>query len=94
MAHLFARYLEILPLFFKPALPMKVLLKIRPYFGVFPLVLRALKRAFSAPRIWIVDAGYFERLVRPPAWAINFEPTISPIRAYKFGATAFIRSLR
>jgi hypothetical protein len=30
---------------------MKVELKIRPYLGVFPLVLRALKRAFSAPRI-------------------------------------------
>ena len=25
---------------------------------------------------------------------ISLEPTISPIRAYKFGATAFIRSLR
>ena len=35
-------YLEILPLFFAPARPMKELWKIRPYFGVFPFVLRAL----------------------------------------------------
>ena len=34
--------LEILPLFLAPARPMKELWKIRPYFGVFPLVLRAL----------------------------------------------------
>jgi hypothetical protein len=94
MAHLLARYLEILPLFFYWALPMKVELKIKPYFGVLPLVFKALKRAFSAPRIWIVEAGYFERLVRPPACEISFEPTISPIRADKFGATAFILSLR
>ena len=31
--------------------PIKVELKIRPYFGVLPLVFKALKRAFSAPRI-------------------------------------------
>lgn len=51
MAHLLAKYLEILPLFLTPALPMKVELKIKPYLGVFPLVLRALNKAFSAPKI-------------------------------------------
>jgi hypothetical protein len=51
MAHLLAKYLEILPLFLAPALPMKVELKMRPYFGVLPLVFKALKRAFSAPKI-------------------------------------------
>jgi hypothetical protein len=30
---------------------MKEELKINPYFGVFPFVFKALKRAFSAPRI-------------------------------------------
>ena len=38
----------------------------------------------------MVDAGYFERLVRPPAWAMSFEPTISPMRACRLGATADI----
>ena len=51
IAHLLAKYLEILPLFFYPALPMKVELKIKPYFGVFPLVFNALNKAFSAPKI-------------------------------------------
>ena len=51
IAHLLARYLEIRPLFFYPALPMKVELKINPYLGVLPLVFKALKRAFSAPKI-------------------------------------------
>ena len=69
---------------------MNVELKMRPYFGVLPLVFKALNRAFSAPNIYIVEAGYLERLVRPPAWEINLEPTISPINAARFGATAFI----
>ena len=43
MEHLLARYLEILPLFLAPALPMKVEWNINPYFGVFPLVFKALK---------------------------------------------------
>jgi len=59
--------------------------KIRPYLGVFPLVLRALcaknwvdffksyliktnlNKAFSAPRICTVDAGYLAKLVKLPA---------------------------
>ena len=63
-------------------------------YGVFPFVFNALNKAFSAPRIWIVEAGYFERLVNPPACEISFDPTISPISAAKFGATAFILYLR
>ena len=59
--------LEFLPLFLAVARPMKVEWNKRPYFGVFPLVLRALKRAFSAPKIWTVDAGYFANLVNEPA---------------------------
>jgi hypothetical protein len=38
----------------------------RPYFGVLPRVFKALKRAFSAPKIWIVEAGYFARFVKDP----------------------------
>jgi len=38
----------------------------------------------------MVEAGYLERLVKPPAWEISFEPTISPMRAERFGATAVI----
>lgn len=73
---------------------MKEELKIRPYLGVLPLVFKALNKAFSAPRIWIVEAGYLAKLVNEPEWEISFEPTISPIKAVKLGATAFILYLR
>merc|ERR1712032_185628 len=56
MEHLLARYLEIRPLFFCCARPINVEWKIKPYFGVFPFVLSARNRAFSAPKIWTVDA--------------------------------------
>lgn len=39
----------------------------RPYLGVLPLVFRALNSAFSAPRIWTVEAGYLAKLVKEPA---------------------------
>ena len=42
----------------------------------------------------MVDAGYFDKFVKPPACEISFEPTISPISAAKLGATAFILCLR
>merc|ERR1719421_2674657 len=64
MEHLFAKYREILPLFFCWARPMNDEWKIKPYFGVFPLVFNARNNAFSAPRICTVDAGYFARLMR------------------------------
>lgn len=34
-----------------------------------------LNRAFSAPRICTVDAGYLAKFVRLPAWAISLAPT-------------------
>jgi hypothetical protein len=40
--------------------------KIKPYLGVLPLVLSARKSAFSAPRIWTVEAGYLARFVSDP----------------------------
>ena len=67
MLHLLAKYLEIRPLFLCLALPMKEEWKINPYLGVLPLVFSALKRAFSAPRICTVDAGYLARFVKEPA---------------------------
>jgi hypothetical protein len=59
-----------------------------------PLVFRARKRAFSAPRIWTVDAGYLARLVSDPAWEMSLAPTVSPMRAARFGATHDILSWR
>lgn len=44
MVHLLARYLEMRPLFFAPARPMKVEWKMRPYLGVLPRVFRALRK--------------------------------------------------
>lgn len=44
MVHLLARYLEMRPLFFAPARPMKVEWKMSPYLGVLPRVLRALRK--------------------------------------------------
>lgn len=42
----------------------------------------------------MVDAGYLAKLVSEPEWEISLEPTISPIKAVKLGATAFILCLR
>jgi len=40
-----------------------------------PFVLSARNRAFSAPRIWMVEAGYLARFVRLPAFEIRRAPT-------------------
>lgn len=61
-----------------------------PYFGVLVFYFRALKRAFSAPRIYTVDAGYFIKLERPPECEISFAPTVSPIIVVRLGATSII----
>lgn len=61
---------------------------------MFPLVFKALNKAFSAPKIYTVEAGYFTKLVRPPAWEISLAPTFSPIKAVRLGATLSILSLR
>merc|ERR1712019_11834 len=87
---LLAKNREIRPLFLLAARPIKVEWKIKPYFGVFPRFLRALNKAFSAPKIWTVEAGYLAKLVNEPACDINLAPTISPIKAARFGATADI----
>lgn len=43
MVHLFARYLEMRPLFLAAARPIKVEWKMRPYLGVLPRVFKALR---------------------------------------------------
>lgn len=66
----------------------------RPYFGVSCLVFRALNRAFSAPKIWTVEAGCLARFIKLPAWLMRRAPTNSPTSAVRFGAIACIRFLR
>lgn len=66
----------------------------RPYLGVSCLVLSARKRAFSAPRIWIVDAGALARLMSDPTCAMRRAPTSSPTRTVRFGAMAIMRERR
>mmetsp|Transcript_98451 Transcript_98451/g.256517 ORF Transcript_98451/g.256517 Transcript_98451/m.256517 type:complete len:307 (-) Transcript_98451:258-1178(-) len=65
-----------------------------PYLGVDFFVFRALKRAFSAPRIWTVLDGCFARLISDPACEISRAPTSSPTMWVRLGAMAFMRSLR
>ena len=74
-------------MFFWEARPIKDEWKMRPYLGVLPRVLRARKRAFSAPRIWTVEAGYLARLVSEPACEISRAATWSPMRLCRLGAT-------
>lgn len=54
---------------------------------MLPFVFNALNNAFSAPKIWTVDAGYFAKFVNEPACEIKRAPTKSPMSACKFGAT-------
>lgn len=62
----------------------------RPYLGVFFLFLIALKRAFSAPRIYTVEAGNLAKFNKDPAWEINLAPTNSPKIYVRLGATTCI----
>ena len=82
------------PLFRAPARPIKLLWKMIPYFGVLLRVFRARNRAFSAPRIWIVDAGHLARFTNEPECEMRRAPTISPISADRLGATLCMRSWR
>jgi hypothetical protein len=50
-----------------------------PYLGVFVFCLRALKSAFSAPKIWIVEAGYLESVANEPEWEISLAAIFYPI---------------
>lgn len=43
---------------------------------------RYLNRAFSAPRICTVEAGYLARFVRLPAWEMRRAPTCEGTRGY------------
>lgn len=45
MEHLFAKYLEMRPLFLVPARPMNDEWKMRPYLGVFPFFFSALRKS-------------------------------------------------
>lgn len=54
----------------------------------------ALKRAFSAPKIWIVEEGNLAKLLRPPDWVNNLAPTLSPKIEVRLGATLYIWFLR
>ena len=65
-----------------------------PYLGVLCLVLIALNKAFSAPKIWIVEAGHLAKLTKLPAWQINLAPTNYPTTVVKLGANACILFLR
>merc|ERR1719409_1190660 len=66
---------------------MNELWKISPYLGVFPLVLSARNKAFSAPKIWTVEDGNFARFVKEPAWEIKRAATRSPMRVLRLGDT-------
>lgn len=90
IAHLLARYLEILPLFFPLALPINEVLNNNPYFGVFVFCFNALNKAFSAPKICIVDAGYLAKVLKDPECAISLAATFYPIKVVKFGETISI----
>jgi len=50
-------------------------------------VFRALNKAFSAPNICTVDAGYFDNVDKLPACAINLAAMVYPNISVKFGAT-------
>jgi hypothetical protein len=64
------------------------------YLGVLPLVLSALNRAFSAPRICTVEAGHLASEVKLPALEMSRAATVSPISVARFGATVPILSTR
>ena len=92
--HLLARYLEMRPLFLAPARPMKLLWKMIPYLGVLLRFFSARNSAFSAPRIWMVEAGHLARLTSDPECEMSLAPTTSPISAERLGATECMRSWR
>jgi hypothetical protein len=76
------------------AFPIKLEWYKRPYFGVADLVFNARNKAFSAPKIWIVLAGYFAKVDNEPEWDINLAVTVSPTRALVFGAKFCVLSFK
>ena len=79
--HLFAKYLEIRPLFLVPARPIKDEWNIRPYFGVLPFFFRALQRARKLQsylqQIWFFYlAIHFCSLASLLTYSNRFAPSI------------------
>ena len=66
----------------------------RPYFGVLVFCFKALNKAFSAPKIWIVEAGYLDNVESDPEWEISLAAIFSPIKLVRLGATIYILPLR
>lgn len=48
------------------------------------------RTAFSAPRIWMVEAGHLASEVRDPALEMRRAATVSPISVPRLGATTDI----
>lgn len=72
------------------ALPINDVLYKSPYFGVFVFCFKALNKAFSAPKIWIVDAGYLAKVLKEPECEISLAATVYPISSVRFGETIYI----
>ena len=63
-------------------------------FGVFFFVLIAVNKAFTAPRIYTVEAGNLAKFTRLLAWAIKLAPTTSPSILVRLEARACIRLVK
>ena len=72
------------------ALPMNEVLYKSPYFGVLDFSFKALNKAFSAPRIWMVEAGYLANVLNEPEWEMSLAATVSPMSSVRFGDTISI----
>jgi len=88
MASLDARALAILPLCHLGALNISGYWNITPCLGGLPPVLRALKRAFSAPSTCIVLAGIVASSSRLPARLMSLAASRGPTSSVTLGATS------
>jgi len=89
-----AKVLQTFPLRCEATYPTRDAWYRNPYFGVLDFERIALKRAFSDPKSWTVDAGYFARFINDPAFAISLAASYSPIRKEMLGAIACILFFR
>lgn len=71
--HLFARYRDMRPLFLAAARPMKVEWKMSPYFGVLPLVFRALGEEYSADSLRSEISTLFVKASPPLPFALSLQ---------------------
>lgn len=62
--------------------------------GVFVFCFKALNSAFSAPRIWMVEAGYLLRVASDPEWEISLAAMFYPMSSVRLGATISILPFR